>query len=155
MSGRRIGTGIPGRAGHVGPLLGLVLLIVAHLAGTVHGSSYDGPHLAVGIEAAASTHPEAGIGHGRGPVLGHDHESDDHAPAHHHEADDHIEHAADRPRASADATVVLGSGHSGADVAPPPVAGATAAYAAWAGPPQAARASDSRGTLALHCVWRF
>ncbi|MEV0180112.1 hypothetical protein AB0I54_12545 [Streptomyces sp. NPDC050625] len=130
------------RPGRVGLFLGLVLLITAHLAGAVHASSFTGPP--VTVEAATAAQPPAGAGHGHEP-----------APAHRHSAGGHIDHAADRPRATADEALAecdqsdpaaAASGSAGFAVMP----------TGWGRPVDiAACATGGPGTLALHCVWRL
>lgn len=131
----------PMRPGRAGFLLGLVLLITAHLSGAVHASSFTGP--LVTVEAAASAQPPAGCDR--------DH---DETPGHEHRAGDHIDHAADRPRTSVDETVVE-SAHADPAVSPPDSADTTLMPAVRDRPPSAvACAADGRGALTLHCVWR-
>lgn len=132
----------PMRPGRVGLFLGLVLLITAHLAGAVHASSFTGPPATV--EAAAEAQPPADTGH--------DHEP---APAHRHSAGGHIDHAADRPRTTADEAVAEcgqadpAAGSSGS-------AGFALMPAIWRRPSDTADSrTDSTRTLALHCVWRL
>lgn len=130
------------RPGRAGLFLGLVLLIAAHLAGAVHASSFTGPHVAV--EAAAQARPPADTGH--------DHEP---APAQRHSAGGHIDHAADRPRTTADGAV------ADCDQADPAAgscgsAGSAVMPTSWDRPADAAAcATDGPRTLALHCVWRL
>ncbi|MFF8881322.1 hypothetical protein [Streptomyces flaveolus] len=141
MTGVEAATRASARPGRIGLLLGLVLLVTAHLAGAVHMSSFAGPHVAV--EVTTCSQPEADDGHGLGP-----------APGHHHHADAHIDHTVDRPRTAADDGIagpcVGGPGEglpSAADTAPAP--------ADQERPGAAAGTADGHGTLALHCVWRL
>jgi hypothetical protein len=137
----RLQTWLPGRAVRIGLLLGLVLLVTAHLVGSVHTASFGGPHLAAA--SAEGDQPETGdVDHGINPH-----------PGHEHKADGHIDHAADRPRDAIDGTVI-GPRHDAPDAAPPATARTEAAQAAWARPPDDFPTPDGRATLALHCVLR-
>jgi hypothetical protein len=130
------------RPGRVGLFLGLVLLITAHLAGTVHASSFTGPHMTV--EAATIAQPQADAGRGHEP-----------APTHRHSSGGHIDHAADRPRTTADEAVAE------CDQAGPPAGSSAAAGSAvmptsWGRPVDtAASATGGSPAFALHCVWRL
>ncbi|ANP56811.1 hypothetical protein AVL59_26930 [Streptomyces griseochromogenes] len=130
------------RSGRAGLLLGLVLLVTAHLAGAVHVSAVAGPP--VSVEAAEIARPLHDAGRESEP-----------APEHQHRSGDHIDHAADRPRTAVDETIVE-PGH--ADPADSP-------FGAVDGPPSpavrcrpsgpAASGTDAPDTLALHCVRRL
>ncbi|MDX3695658.1 hypothetical protein PV726_36125 [Streptomyces europaeiscabiei] len=87
MIGSRAGAGAFGSAGRVGLLLGLVVILAAHLAGTVHGAAFEGPHLDMVVAVAHHDAYDDRGGH-PSPHPEHDHE---------HEADGHADHAADRP----------------------------------------------------------
>jgi hypothetical protein len=140
--GSRISPSTAVRAGRVGLLLGLVVLIAAHLAGTVHGSAFAGPHADVGVAACAYSGTN----------------DSEPSPEHEHHVDDHIDHVVDRPRASVHHAVTE-QGHDGAwpfssslsagDAQPPAVTGAVSG-----GRRGGFRALDGRSALALHCVWR-
>jgi hypothetical protein len=134
--GVRIGTRVAGRPGRVGLVLGLVLLITTHLAGAVHGSSFEGPHVDVVAATCAQHSPDDGR---FAPHPGHD-----------HEADAHIDHAADRPRTVSADDTVLEPGSDG--MAPIPAIGTGGA--APRDPPTVTGSSYGRSTLVLHCVWR-
>ncbi|MFE5602606.1 hypothetical protein ACFQ8O_25870 [Streptomyces coelicoflavus] len=129
------------RPGHFGLLLGLVLLITAHLAGATHTSAFAGPHVVV--EVTACFQPAADADHGLEPV-----------PGHHHHADTHIDHAVDRPRTDVDDAVV---GHSGgaADGLPDDAGAALAPPSKQGRAVAVERGVDGHGILALHCVWRL
>jgi hypothetical protein len=143
--GLRISTRAGGHPSRVGLLLALVLLTVAHLAGTVHASSFEGPHVSV-LVAAHEQHGTNGDDRKSAPHPGHD-----------HEADDHIDHAADRPRSVSIDDTILGPcpGLDGLTLLP--VAGAGPAGTGGVSPrdpPGIPRSSYGPSPLALHCVWR-
>ncbi|MFH7338924.1 hypothetical protein [Streptomyces sp. KHY 26] len=122
----------------VGLLLGLVVLITAHLAGTVHSSAFTGPHvggLADRFEISAHDSQD-----GPGPP-----------PGHEHEMDGHTDHAVDRPRAAADDAVGKPEHDASALV---PAAAPCPAGPAIRCPNGIARAPDGPSTLTLHCVRR-
>ncbi|NGO14563.1 hypothetical protein G5C60_44970 [Streptomyces sp. HC44] len=131
-----------GRSGRIGLLLGLVLLVTAHLAGVVHGASFSGPHVST-VAAAWAAHGE------------HHEEKGDAvtpSPGHEHGADDHLDHAADRPRADLDDAVAELS-HDGLPNRPgtaDPAAGRAAGRPPWDVPDP----PGGRSALSLHCVWR-
>ncbi|MCN9244083.1 hypothetical protein NGF19_25440 [Streptomyces sp. RY43-2] len=141
MIGVRLQTWPPGRAGRIGLLLGLVMLVTAHLAGSIHAASFGGPHSA-SADVDRSRPATADADHGFNPAPGHD-----------HKADGHIDHAVDRPRDTVDGAVSE-PGHDTPDTAPPTTARAEAAHAAWTLPPRLFPVPDGRATLALHCVLR-
>uniref|UniRef100_UPI0015F08EC4 hypothetical protein n=1 Tax=Streptomyces sp. WELS2 TaxID=2749435 RepID=UPI0015F08EC4 len=89
-----------GRSRHAALLIGLVLVIAAHLAGSVHACSFAGrgPSAVAAREAA---HP-AGTADGTDPTG---------PPRHRHTADGHLDHTADRPRAALDDTGLDGEQH--------------------------------------------
>ncbi|MBQ0984682.1 hypothetical protein KBZ10_09165 [Streptomyces sp. F63] len=152
MIGLRIGPPAAGRRGRIGLLLGLVVLIAAHLAGHVHGPAFTGPHAPAG--ASSSAHPTA-----RDIVP-----SPEHGPGHEHEhphADEHVDHAVDRPRAVVRPYAVtaygpdtsgLSSSLSWLSAADPQRSAVTGMV--FEGARGGARAPDGRSALALHCVWR-
>lgn len=151
----RVGASAAGRPGRVGLLLGLVMLIVAHLSGTGHGASFTGPHVSAAVEVFShhdhhDHHEDADDGT-LAPSLGHDHPGHDH-PGHDHKGDGH-DHAADRPRAAVDDTVAEAE-QDGLSPILPAAPGSSAGPAAWHRPPGVARSRDGPSTLALHCVWR-
>ncbi|MGW0285413.1 hypothetical protein ACWDXT_20195 [Streptomyces sp. NPDC003236] len=129
------------RPHRLGLLLGLVLLVTAHLAGSVHADSYAGPLMPV--EVAVSTQATADAGHKGEPV-----------PAHQHGAAGHIDHTADRPRTTGDETICE-AGH--ADPAGDPTASsdATPLPVRCRPPDIPVRASSCPVTLALYCLWRL
>ncbi|MFJ7905007.1 hypothetical protein ACIQ6V_31750 [Streptomyces sp. NPDC096198] len=142
MIGERRTRRAPGRPGHLGLVLGLVLLITAHLSGALHAAPFAGPH--VPVETAASAGRPAGTGHEGEPE-----------PAHQHDGGVHIDHAADRPRTTADATLAAHPRARPAVTPSPP--GGTTVLTALRGLPSHTLPppKDSRSPLALHCVWRL
>ncbi|MFG2524916.1 hypothetical protein [Streptomyces sp. NPDC048527] len=85
MIGLRIGTAAPGRRwGRTALLVGLVVLLAAHLAGTAHASAFAGPHVEP-LVVACSHHDAQGAAKTVVPRPGHD-----------HSADGHIDHGVDR-----------------------------------------------------------
>ncbi|MZE80609.1 hypothetical protein [Streptomyces xinghaiensis] len=170
MIGLRIGPPAAVQVGRMGLLLGLVVLIAAHLAGHVHGPGFTGSRGQVGASSCAhltawgsGTPPEPE--HGDGQDHEHDHGSHhDHGSDHDQDqdhADGHVDHAVDRPRAVAPPHAVTAwspdvSGMSpypswlpAADAQQAPFSG-SALEGSRGGP----RAPDGRSALALHCVWR-
>ncbi|WP_189269614.1 hypothetical protein [Streptomyces fuscichromogenes] len=142
MTGVRISAGTQKGAGRrVGPLLALVLLVVVHLAGSVHSATFTGTPVA--HPATAGAHADLGIG--SPPEHDHDHD---------HKADGHIDHALDRPRAAKDDTS-HGLGCDGADAAVPvPAADAGLLHIPGPGPTRLSAAPHGPPALALHCVRR-
>ncbi len=129
------------RPGRVGLLLALVLLVTAHLAGSVHASSFAAPH--VPVEVAVSAQAPVVADHKGEPV-----------PAHQHGAMGHIDHTADRPRTTADETICV-TGHAEPAYGPTASSDATP-LPVWcrpAGPP--VRTTGCPLTLALYCLWRL
>ncbi|WP_251096246.1 hypothetical protein [Streptomyces sp. Caat 7-52] len=93
MIGSWVGSGgHAGRSRRAALLVGLVLVIAAHLTGAVHACSFAGadPSAVVARDVA---HPADGAGGGMVPP-----------PGHRHAADGHLGHTADRPRAALDDT---------------------------------------------------
>ncbi|MEV3855099.1 hypothetical protein AB0J38_12325 [Streptomyces sp. NPDC050095] len=145
MIGFRVGPATPsGRWGRLASVIGLVVLVIAHLAGTVHASTPAGSHLDVTVTACGHEAQQQPSPHRvAGPL-----------PAHHHSSGDgHAEHLADRPRA----TGPDGPSVPGPD-APPPVPVAPAAVPGsrhlllpGLDPPRAAHPAAARSLLG---VWR-
>jgi hypothetical protein len=121
-------------------MLGLLVLITAHLAGAVHGASFAGPHMSA--VAAVSEHGAGDDDGSHMPDPGHDHESEG-----------HIDHAAARPRMAVQDTADEPH-HEGISLITPEATRATDVLAACSHPPRASAGSDGSSTLALHCVWR-
>ncbi|MGW5677725.1 hypothetical protein ACWEV4_22005 [Streptomyces sp. NPDC003860] len=132
MIGSRLG-GYAGRPpGRLVLLVGLVVLVVAHLAGAVHRSGTTGPHLVV---AAAPCHHEAAGAFAPG------HEGDD--------GGEHIDHGVDRPRAQDADAPAQGAMEQ-------PQSDAALDRVVHCGPCRAApsEAVDGRTRLVRHCVLR-
>jgi hypothetical protein len=89
-------------------LVGLVLLITAHLTGSVHACSFaeSGPRALSAPEVVHTADPADGADP-TGP------------PRHRHTADGHLDHTADRPRAALDDTRFGGEQHPPAQPAVP------------------------------------
>ncbi|WP_051370653.1 hypothetical protein [Streptomyces sp. 142MFCol3.1] len=138
MIGVRVRTRTSG-AGRLWLLLGVVLIVVAHLAGAVHGAALAGTHTAFPVisHADGAEYTADGIK----PSPGHD-----------HTADGHVDHVADRPRTG---EIGPGPGHDGPDTPPATAVAPGAAHAPGGGPPRPLAAADRRGIRALHCVWRL
>ncbi|MEV5350695.1 hypothetical protein [Streptomyces achromogenes] len=99
-------------------LIGLVLVLAAHLGGSVHACSFTGTGPTV-VAARESAHPAdtADGTDSTGPSR-HRHQADTAAvadptgpPRHRHAADGHLDHTADRPRAALDDTGPDGGQH--------------------------------------------
>ncbi|WP_427919108.1 hypothetical protein [Streptomyces sp. cg40] len=143
MIGLRGATRAAERVSRVGSLLGLVLLITAHLSGHTHTAAFDGSHLNVpAVMCAQDTTVDLG-------------ESLTGAPVHHHHSDGHIDHASDRPRGgtSADDGSTTG-GHGRGGPALIPVAASDLARAGAPRDPPTVLSPYGRSALALHCVRR-
>ncbi|MGW3497964.1 hypothetical protein [Streptomyces sp. NPDC001020] len=125
----------------VGLLLGLVVFVTAHLAGTVHCSAFAGPHVGGIVDCSQLDADDDRDGPAR-------------PPGHEHKADGHSDHVVDRPRAACDDAVA----EPDHDVpSPVPVAAAVGPLArpgTRCGAAGTARAPDGPSTLALHCVRR-
>ncbi|WBO65686.1 hypothetical protein [Streptomyces camelliae] len=144
MIGLRIKGKAVGRSGRVGLLLGLVVIIVVHLAGTVHGASFEESHLDA-VQAVGAYHSADG-GHGA---------SDAPTPEHDHKTGGHIDHAADRPRSVSADDVVVEPAAAGPALIPAATTGPFGTGATAPGDPPGGKGSpDGRFTLALHCIWR-
>jgi hypothetical protein len=132
-----------GRDGNVGRsrraalLVGLVLVLAAHLTGAVHACPFAGAD-----PSAVVAHAADGVG-GPGPTAP--------PPGHRHAADGHADHTADRPRAALDGT---GLG----DEAPQPVLPAVSrgrfAHGGWRGRPGVPRPRENGSSRALVRVLR-
>lgn len=120
-------------------MLGLLVLIIAHLSGAVHGASFAGPDMSA--VAALSQHDVDDDG------------SHSPRPEHDHKSGGHIGHAVDRPRTAVQ-DVAAETDHAGGLPVLSPAANATDARAAWRHLVCPFAAPDSDSTLALHCVWR-
>ncbi|CAL9282196.1 hypothetical protein [Streptomyces sp. SudanB182_2057] len=134
------GDGSAGRSRRAALLIGLVLVIAAHLTGSVHACSFAG----VGpspVAALEVVHP-ADTADGTAPTG---------PPRHRHTADGHLDHTADRPRAALDDTGPDGGHH-------PPVLPAVprgrAAHPGWRRPPGASRDRVDGPSLAALGVLR-
>ncbi|MFF8727027.1 hypothetical protein ACF073_11110 [Streptomyces sp. NPDC015171] len=138
---RDSGGGSAGRSRRAALLLGLVLVIAAHLTGAVHACSSAGPdpspvlaqpvpHLADATDGRGSTAPP---------------------PGHRHAADGHGAHTADRPRAALDDTVPDGGAHQ---PPPPAVTGDRLAHPAWHRRFSRSPSCRSGSSLVLSCVLR-
>ncbi|MEU1596038.1 hypothetical protein ABZ468_25075 [Streptomyces sp. NPDC005708] len=128
---------VAGRSGRIGLMLGLLVLITAHLSGAVHGTSFASPHM-----SALAVISE--------------HDADDdasHAPPPDHKSGAHIDHVADRPRTALQDTAAEPDHESGSPAASPATM-APDICAAWCHLPQDSAAVQGSSTLALHCVWR-
>jgi hypothetical protein len=126
-----------------------VILVLAHLAGTVHAMALGGSHLELAATVCAQrVQPDPDVASGWGPahLAG--------APAHHHSTGEgHVEHPADRPRAAGPAV---------RDTPDPDVL--TKAQPAFpvqdftchgsCGPALRQAAPKSPATRSLLCVWR-
>ncbi|MFF4509328.1 hypothetical protein [Streptomyces sp. NPDC001401] len=142
MIGLRVGARTARRPGRVGPLLALVVLITLHLAGSVHGASFEGPHLSLTVTERAQHDAGEDLGE---PLPG--------CPTHHHHADGHIDHAADRPRTTSVDGIGPASGPHG--LAPiPAVAPSFVRTEGSRDPPRTHRSPYGRFALVLRCVWR-
>ncbi|MEU6661986.1 hypothetical protein [Streptomyces sp. NPDC046821] len=85
------------RWGRAALLLGLVLLVLGHVAGMVHASPGTGASYYEVTVAHCAHHGQVGP-----------HQVGESAPEHDHSADGHVDHTVDRPRAStADAPVLV------------------------------------------------
>ncbi|MEU9606513.1 hypothetical protein [Streptomyces sp. NPDC048057] len=132
MIGSRLGGYARRPLGRLVLLVGLAVLVVAHLAGAVHRSGTTGPHFTV---AGAPCHHEAAGASAPG------HEGDD--------GGEHIDHGVDRPRAQdADAPAQ--------DVTALPQPDAALDHVVRCGPcrPAPSEAADGRTRLVRHCVLR-
>ncbi|MFH9404143.1 hypothetical protein ACH4JS_30925 [Streptomyces sp. NPDC017638] len=94
------GDGRAGRSRRAVLLIGLVLVIAAHLTGAAQACSFAGPGPAA-APARAAAHP-ADTGRDTGPTG---------PPRHRHAADGHPDHTADRPRAALDDTGLADETH--------------------------------------------
>ncbi|WP_327660559.1 MULTISPECIES: hypothetical protein [unclassified Streptomyces] len=123
-------------------MIGFVVLVIAHLAGTVHASTPAGRHLDVAVTVCGHEAPQSLQ------------QAATQLPAHHHStADGHIEHLTDRPRVTGPAV----PSSPGPDV--PPLAPAAAILLVGSprlvlGPPDGAHASNGAAVRSLLCVWR-
>ncbi|MFI0186874.1 hypothetical protein ACH4PW_04775 [Streptomyces sp. NPDC017082] len=122
--------GRAGRSRRAALLLGLVLVIAAHLTGAMHACSFAGsdptPVLAQDVAYAADTTD------GTGPTA---------PPRHRHAADGHSDHTADRPRAALDATGLGDGAHQ--PLSPDGTRGHPA-HTGWRGPPGGAHSRAYR-----------
>ncbi|MFF7093106.1 hypothetical protein ACFY9A_12010 [Streptomyces rubradiris] len=134
------GDGSAGRSRRAALLIGLVLVIAAHLAGSVHACSFAGT-VPSAMAAPEATHP-ADTADGTAPTG---------PPRHRHTADGHLDHTADRPRAALDDTGLDGDQHP---PAPPTVPRGRAAHPGWRSPPGVPRDRANGPSLATVRVLR-
>jgi|GEM_PF-6685133 len=129
---------VAGRSGRIGLMLGLLVLITAHLSGAVHGASFAGPHMSA--VAVISGH---GAAEDRSPA----------PPAHDHKYEAHIDHAADRPRTASQDTAAEPDHESGS-TATSPATRVADVRGAWRNLTHASTPVQGGCTLALHCIRR-
>ena len=96
MIGLRFRARAAGRSGRIGLLLGLVVIVAAHLTGTVHGSPFEGSPVSAVVTVGAQHRADGG------PLAP--------APWHEPKAEGHADHTADRPRTVSVGDTVLGPG---------------------------------------------
>ncbi|MET8562652.1 hypothetical protein ABZV75_19365 [Streptomyces flaveolus] len=134
------GDGGAGRSRRAALLVGLVLMIAAHLTGAVHACAFAGPDPSVLV--AQDVRQAAG---------GADETGSDGPPQHRHAADGHVDHTADRPRAALDDTFLDGETHQ-----PLLPAGSRGhvTHTVRRAPPGAAPSCVNSSSLALVCVLR-
>ncbi|MFF8997700.1 hypothetical protein ACF1GW_00835 [Streptomyces achromogenes] len=121
-------------------LIGLVLVIAAHLTGSVHACSFAGSGPGAGA-AREVAHP-ADTADGTDPTG---------PPRHRHPADGHLDHTADRPRAALDDTGLDGEQHPPALPAAPR---GRRTHPGRCGPPGLPRDHAGGPSLAVICVLR-
>jgi hypothetical protein len=123
-------------------LIGLVLLVAAHLLGALHGPGFTASHAS--LPGVACSHP-ASVGSSHveaAPGPGHEHQQ---------RGNGEIEHAVDRLRAPADqAPAVAEAAESFSYEA----AVSTLPSGLAERPGNSHSPPDGRSTLVLHCVWR-
>ncbi|MGW2722664.1 hypothetical protein [Streptomyces sp. NPDC001492] len=133
--------GSAGRSRRAGLLIGLIVVIAAHLTGSAHACSFAGADV-----SAVATHEVR-----QAADEGDDPGSTTPLPGPHHAADGHVDHAADRPRAD---FAVAGPGGDAAGPPLPAVSRGHFVHAGWRSPPGVSRSCDSGSALALLCVLR-
>jgi hypothetical protein len=123
-------------------MIGLVVLVIAHLAGTVHAATPAGSHLDVTI-TACSHEVQQPLHHAAAPH-----------PAHHHPTGDgHVDHLADRPRVTGpDGPVAPGPDALPLTLLPPAVTLGLSHLGR--DPVDRPRAPHSAAARSLLCVWR-
>ncbi|MFI0805788.1 hypothetical protein [Streptomyces echinatus] len=142
MIGSWVGCGgSAGRSRRAALLVGLVLVIAAHLTGAVHACSFAGadpsPVVAQDVPRTADAAGEPG------PQAPH--------PGHRHAADGHLDHTADRPRAALDDT---GLGDEAPQPVLPAVSRGRQAHTGRSGRPGVRRHRANRSARALVRVLR-
>ncbi|MEU5083248.1 MULTISPECIES: hypothetical protein [Streptomyces] len=140
MIGTWGGDGSAGRSRRAALLIGLVLVIAAHLTGSVHACSFAGSGPSA-VAAAEVAHP-ADTADGTDPTG---------PPRHRHTADGHLDHTADRPRAALDDTGLDGGQHP---PALPAVPRGRATHPGRRRPPGVPRGRADGPSLAAVCVLR-
>ncbi|MYW44178.1 hypothetical protein [Streptomyces sp. SID161] len=139
MIGSWVGGGDGGRPRRAALLVGLVLVLAAHLTGAVHACPFAGAD-PTAVVAQAVPHPQ--------DAAGDPHPS---APGHRHAADGHVGHTADRPRAALDDT---GLGGEAPQPALPAVVRGRFAHGGWRGRPGAPHARENGSSRAPFRVLR-
>ncbi|MDR3081557.1 MAG: hypothetical protein LBV60_11635 [Streptomyces sp.] len=126
-------------------LLGLVVLVTAHLAGTVHCSAFAGPHVG-GIVDCSQLDPLD---------TDDDHDRPARPPGHEHTADGHGDHMVDRPRAVCDDAIAEPEHDVPSPVPVTAASGPLARPGIRCGAGGIARAPDGPSILTLNCVRRL
>ncbi|MET8772343.1 hypothetical protein [Streptomyces sp. NPDC004658] len=137
--------GRAGRCRRAALLIGLVLVIAAHLTGAVHACSFAGPDPSALVPSALVTQDVRQVADGA-DVTG-----SDGPPQHRHAADGHADHTADRPRAALDDTALDDETHQ--PLLPAGFRGHVT-HTAGRRPPGAAPSCAGSTSLALVCVLR-
>ncbi|MDN3260238.1 hypothetical protein QWJ26_10535 [Streptomyces sp. CSDS2] len=134
------GDGSAGRSRRAALLIGLVLVIAAHLTGSVHACSFAGS--GPSAVAAGEVAQPADTADGANPTG---------PPRHRHTADGHLDHTADRPRAALDDTGLDGGQHPPALSAVPR---GRPTHPGWRRPSGVPRDRANGPSLATVCVLR-
>ncbi|GHH27820.1 hypothetical protein [Streptomyces rubradiris] len=134
------GDGSAGRSRRAALLIGLVLVIAAHLTGSVHACSFAGS--GPSAVAAGEVVQPADTADGTDPTG---------PPRHRHAADGHLDHTADRPRAALDDTGLAGEQHP---PVLPTVPRGRATHPGWRRPPGVPRDRANGPSLAAVRVLR-
>lgn len=152
MIGQWLGPTAPrGRGGRAASLVALVILVLAHLAGTVHAAAPGGSHLELAAALCAETvEPNPDVTSGPKSA----HKVGAPTPDHHNSTgDSHIEHSAGRPRtAGSDAHDTPGP-----DAPPlfqPAIPSPDFTSGASYGTTPRRLAPDGPAARSLLCVWR-